>query len=279
MACRLCVVLCLLVLGCTQDPNRVTIEFSASTAGGHLFAFQNGLVELQPTREKDMEATYSLSYAGTYYYTKSDQEKWLFLQPGQVTNLETWDYGEGTARWYRDATDWLTGFAPKVKASCFSFSTEELDYGAGLDALDLGIVDSTLFSRYPDDPLLASVAYLNNRLLARNLLQGVQVLDPMGKKVLLDTLSFKTLDFWASWCVPCRKQNRVWSAAERSYPLALIQLNFDATFATFQRSVEEDQISWPSYWVPSEEQSRLSRALGIRAYPLLLTFDKASFCE
>ena len=73
--------------------------------------------------------------------------------------------------------------------------------------------------------------------------------NPDGDTILLSSLkgSIVLLDFWASWCPPCREENPNLVRLYKVYApegFRIYQVSLDKTRAAWLRGIEEDQLDW-----------------------------------
>jgi thiol-disulfide isomerase/thioredoxin len=81
------------------------------------------------------------------------------------------------------------------------------------------------------------------------------------------------LDFWASWCGPCRESIPDLKALERTYrpdQLEVISVNEDKNEDTGRRFAADNGISWELEFDP---QGRTSRQYGVEAFPTFILMD------
>ncbi|MEM8892407.1 MAG: TlpA disulfide reductase family protein, partial [Bacteroidota bacterium] len=100
--------------------------------------------------------------------------------------------------------------------------------------------------------------------------------DQNGEKVSNDQLKgkFTLIDFWASWCAPCRAQNPELTQLLEKYGqvgFEVLGISIDRDAEGWKQAIEEDQMNWQQLLDVDEE---LQKALGIQAIPLNYLLDK-----
>lgn len=96
--------------------------------------------------------------------------------------------------------------------------------------------------------------------------------DPAGKMVKLSDhyQKYTLIDFWASWCAPCRKENPNVVAAFQKYKdrgFAVFGVSLDKNQASWQKAIKDDGLNWLqvselNYW-----NSEIAKQYGVRAIP------------
>lgn len=137
------------------------------------------------------------------------------------------------------------------------------------------------------DKSLSQVTYVKELQTLVQVLSGLAVgkkapdfsaQDPSGKTLRLsDHLKGYTLvDFWASWCVPCRKENPNVVAAFEKYKdkgFSVFGVSLDKDKESWVKGINDDHLNWPQiseliYW-----KSEIAKLYGIRAIPANYLID------
>ncbi len=105
----------------------------------------------------------------------------------------------------------------------------------------------------------------------------IELNNPEGKKIKLSSLqgNYVLLDFWASWCRPCRMENPNVVANYKKYHkdgFQIFQVSLDKTKEAWLKAIKDDGLDWThvsdlKYW--QSEAARLYQITGIPANFLL----------
>jgi peroxiredoxin len=152
----------------------------------------------------------------------------------------------------------LRAFAHMLRANASSYLAPYATFKyLRLQAEQLPLVDSLTkrFAReQPASPyilrlqtLVASSHALDLGAMAPNFI----LTDPTGKKIALSTLRgrYVLVDFWASWCKPCRAENPNMLAAYQQYAkrgagFTVLGVSLDDKPAAWQQAVKQDALPW-----------------------------------
>lgn len=96
-----------------------------------------------------------------------------------------------------------------------------------------------------------------------------------GRSVTFGELRGKVvvLDFWATWCKPCRDalpHLRRLAARMEDKPFELVSVSVDRDEEAMRTMVEEEEMTWTQVWDP---EKHLVRAFGVETYPFYLVVD------
>ena len=81
------------------------------------------------------------------------------------------------------------------------------------------------------------------------------------------------LDFWATWCPPCRESVPELRDLTRKYDpskLVLISISADEDDSAWRQFITDQKMTWPQY---RDADKRLTTAFTVRAYPTYLVID------
>ncbi len=151
------------------------------------------------------------------------------------------------------------------------------------------IVDSTLISKYPENSVVkafhASVENLKTQVLAQKSTgvgsEAPNIIgeNPDGK--LIDLKSYRgkyvLLDFWASWCAPCRGENPNLVSNYAKYKnkgFEIFQVSLDRSKGQWIEGIKTDKLDWVhvsdlKYW-----QSDFAKLYSVTGIPASFLLDK-----
>lgn len=103
--------------------------------------------------------------------------------------------------------------------------------------------------------------------------------DAQGKATSLSSLrgAVVLLDFWASWCRPCRENSPELVKLYAKYKgqgLQILGVSVDDNRTAWQRAVKTDKMTWPQVIVPASEKNRVLLAYGVSYIPATYLIDR-----
>lgn len=156
------------------------------------------------------------------------------------------------------------------------------------------MVDTALFNRYDTIPMVkmlhayvmqAKAKFRNQQNMKKNGLSiGSMAPDIHLPNIYGDTLHLSDLrgkyvlvDFWGSWCRPCRKENKNLRTAYRKYRyfgFEIFQVAIERSKADWKNTIREDRLYW-RYQVSELNymQSQTARNFGVQKIPSNFLLD------
>lgn len=143
---------------------------------------------------------------------------------------------------------------------------------------NVALLDTSLL-KTPYVQVLEDLAGKLEKLAIGNQAPDFSSKDPQGNTVsLYEHLgkSYVLLDFWASWCGPCRRENPNIVAAYQAYKdkgFDIFAVSLDKNKAAWEKAIESDQLTWTHVSDLRHWDSEAASLYGVRAIPANYLLD------
>ena len=143
-------------------------------------------------------------------------------------------------------------------------------------------VDQGLIKKYPNERNVKMFHNVVLSMLSTAIGQPapeIELETPEGKELALSSLKGKVvlIDFWASWCGPCRKEmpNVVKAYAKfKNMGFEIFGVSLDQNKARWIEAIQKDGITWPQVSDLKQWQSSVVRQYNIQGIPYTVLLDR-----
>lgn len=117
-----------------------------------------------------------------------------------------------------------------------------------------------------------------SQLLTGDTINHITLPDIEGKHVNLTSFKGKILlvDFWASWCAPCRKANQKLVSMYRDYGtknFEIVGISLDTDRSKWLKAIAKDKIKYTQLTDPHGFEAQSASQFGVEALPASYLFD------
>lgn len=161
------------------------------------------------------------------------------------------------------------------------FFQDKLDMNNDFDLIDK--IDAANFKAFPENPFVQQyhqMVDIERKTAVGALAPDIELPNPDGKMLKLSSLRGKVVlvDFWASWCGPCRKENPNVVAMYAKYHdkgFEVFSVSLDKDRDSWLKAIAKDNLSWPNhvsdlkYW-----KSAGAATYGVTGIPYTVLIDK-----
>lgn len=183
---------------------------------------------------------------------------------------------------YTDAMEsYASDFIKNNLSSLVSLSaTKFINQQAELTLLNS--LRDTLAKKYPENRYVKDyITLLNelNELPPNSMCPEIKEATPDGKTISLSSFRGKVvlIDFWASWCAPCRRENPYVVDLYNKYKekdFEIFGVSLDDNVEAWKKAIEKDGITWPQVSDLKKWESRVVKDFHIEAIPYSVLIDR-----
>jgi peroxiredoxin len=144
------------------------------------------------------------------------------------------------------------------------------------------VLDSKLYAKYPDNTFAKNFHTRvegAKKLAIGSVAPEIELPNPDGQNVKLSSLRGKVvlIDFWASWCSPCRRENPNMVRIYKNYNakgFEIFSVSLDKTKDAWVKAIQDDGLTWTHVSDLKFWQCEAALAYNVTAVPYTVLLDK-----